>query len=531
MKHAITSVALALTLSTLIGCATSPTPSDPLLDPQNAYGTATDPLPRGATQVSVEEIKRRIAGKPFRVLKFRQLQDEATNAQSRRQARRQAMLEILRDHPKLQQFLNAPKAANAQATGDGNYRTTIQTASGPKQIVTMGEENTLSELVQGFLKFRTRPNQTRLYTKVYNRLSAADQARFTPPSNLGQFSDDQLIQQTRDIANTLGQLPAGTTIFRVPDGYVSDPNQEVGRGEGSDRSSCTESHGSNGIYANFTWPLKYYATSVKDQGSRGTCTGFAVTGATEALVSLKYARWVNLSEQRLYNQHTVSWYPTEDAFGDGAVPAEMLEKMDENNFVQPLEEVWNYNPSDSRTSNSTARTYTNSCSGYDESCSDTNHQSEVICTPLGGGVNICFNVVPSTPSGYEVTDSDVLWSTEANAVSGLTLMQSYLADKNPVVLSVQVVPSFDSPNANGFVTYVANQEADSRGNHAILATGFITNDELRAKLPKAPLGAGGGYVIIKNSWGACWADAGYAYLPYSWITDYAYRGVAVDTVR
>ena len=40
-----------------------------------------------------------------------------------------------------------------------------------------------------------------------------------------------------------------------------------------------------------------------------------------------------------------------------------------------------------------------------------------------------------------------------------------------------------------------------------------------------PSGAGGGYFVIKNSWGACYGDAGYAYMPASYLKATA---VAVD---
>jgi C1A family cysteine protease len=43
--------------------------------------------------------------------------------------------------------------------------------------------------------------------------------------------------------------------------------------------------------------------------------------------------------------------------------------------------------------------------------------------------------------------------------------------------------------------------------------GYLSNTDLLKKIPTAPPGAGGGYFIIKNSWGACDGDAGYKYMP------------------
>jgi C1A family cysteine protease len=53
---------------------------------------------------------------------------------------------------------------------------------------------------------------------------------------------------------------------------------------------------------------------------------------------------------------------------------------------------------------------------------------------------------------------------------------------------------------------------------------MIDNTDLANVLPAAPAGQGGGYVIVKNSWGNCWGDGGFIYVPYQAMMDYA--GVA-----
>jgi C1A family cysteine protease len=53
-----------------------------------------------------------------------------------------------------------------------------------------------------------------------------------------------------------------------------------------------------------------------------------------------------------------------------------------------------------------------------------------------------------------------------------------------------------------------------RGWHITLVTGLIDNSQLPMG---APPGDGGGYVIIKNSWGSCYGDGGYVYAPYTWF--------------
>ena len=57
--------------------------------------------------------------------------------------------------------------------------------------------------------------------------------------------------------------------------------------------------------------------------------------------------------------------------------------------------------------------------------------------------------------------------------------------------------------------------------HAVLALGYLDHPDVE----------GGGFVLIKNSWGESWGDGGLAYATYAWlesgITDaYAVRSVS-----
>jgi C1A family cysteine protease len=46
---------------------------------------------------------------------------------------------------------------------------------------------------------------------------------------------------------------------------------------------------------------------------------------------------------------------------------------------------------------------------------------------------------------------------------------------------------------------------------------FVSNQDLQAVMPNAPPGSGGGYFIVKNSWGSCFSDGGYIYLPWDYM--------------
>ena len=112
------------------------------------------------------------------------------------------------------------------------------------------------------------------------------------------------------------------------------------------------------------------------------------------------------------------------------------------------------------------------------------------------------------------------WATQ-NALSRrnnfpLNTIRALLANGQALLGSFGVYSGFDGPATGGFVTNLA--ETNGRGGHVIDITGFISNDTLHSRLPSAPTGAGGGYFIIKNSWGCGAADAGYYYLPVDYVT-------------
>lgn len=88
--------------------------------------------------------------------------------------------------------------------------------------------------------------------------------------------------------------------------------------------------------------------------------------------------------------------------------------------------------------------------------------------------------------------------------------------KIPMTLSLPVNPSFDKALINGHVQYLGSHE-DNRGGHVVTIVALVENKDLPITSPKGP---GGGYFVVKNTWGDCWKDAGFIYLPITWVKTY-----------
>lgn len=355
---------------------------------------------------------------------------------------------------------------------------------------------------------------------------------------------------------------------------------EVGEGNKTDQYSskkCTDSNpvpNPKGFLANLNWPLKSHLTSVKHQGKRGTCTAFGTIAAIESMISVRYGKKVNLSEQDLYKKQKLDWNPNiiDDYYDDGYNPIfSMLFQMI-NGYVFPFESAWEYNKSFYRTQNDNLRKYYNSCKNYNGFCSDTNHQSKKSCyvmditdtikvvnevcdfvdsIPFIGLIGgwVCHNVtewidevvdqvevcvydteIPGN-SRYKLTDFTLIWDPIFD--NDISLAKYALSRKKPIIFCFKTAKSFrenhSTADGKGFVVYSAT-EAIPEGGHCVEMVGYIDNNMIPSNLNITP-GSGGGYFIIKNSYGKCFGDMGFAYLPYDWVRRFGTAMVSINNVQ
>jgi hypothetical protein len=539
--------------------------------PAGAFGGPRDPLPPGAEMVTPDEFQQLQTRPDFHSLDPAQTEADAAALARRDAEDEQVVTDFAAANPTLApQVLGGvdPNDPTVGTADDGNHTLTFTDTSGtPKTVVTQGTRWARRVVAGGLRTFPTLANQLVLYTNFYDTLKGFDPAlvgSLTSPDTVATLPVATVAAMNQALVANFGQyvnlipLPGGTP----PAGYPATCAAEEGSGDGTDRSgdrpSCA-THTAHGVYKNMPWPLKFFATCVKDQASRGTCWDFATTGAVELWVAKKYSRWVNLSEQHMNLIMKTRWIPT--TYGDGEWPGHALAAMILSHVVldpfgffppytYPFENQWDYNPSHSRTANDDTRTYTHSCDGYGGAesafCSDTAGQGRFACTTISF-ITYCGMFGPDTPttSGFYPTAYSELWDAGNPDGSLGTMLWALLLFQKPVILGFQVPGSF-YPDADGYIHYHGPHcplSTDSHGKticvpgtgcecdgggHAVLVTGAVDNTDLPAG---APPGSGGGYLIIKNSWSECYGDGGYAYMPYDWVKAYTMAAEVVGDIN
>ncbi|HBW88299.1 MAG TPA: peptidase C1, partial [Cyanobacteria bacterium UBA11149] len=107
---------------------------------------------------------------------------------------------------------------------------------------------------------------------------------------------------------------------------------------------------------------------------------------------------------------------------------------------------------------------------------------------------------------YEEAENFLIEDAEEIDVD-LFSMKHCLAEGYPFAFGMLLFKSFDKATKNGIVPIpdLSTEEGrETHGAHAMLCVGYSDKNQV---------------FIVRNSWGEDWGDAGYCYIPYSYLTN------------
>ncbi len=216
--------------------------------------------------------------------------------------------------------------------------------------------------------------------------------------------------------------------------------------------------------------------SIRSQGNdRGTCTSFAVTTANEFSIYIKSGGYFDLSEQHLFFESKV----IENDNECGSWVRSAMQVISDKG--QCREGVWSYNPNPP-------------------------------CVQQYGK--------PSNADIDAASFKNTFFSIDQNNISAL---KQVLSSGRIIPFSIPVYNSwYDSAETyrTGRITMPLPNENES-GGHAMVLVGYQDNIN----------SPGGGYFLLRNSWGTDWANqsyygAGYGVIPYAYIQKYCWEAFA-----
>jgi hypothetical protein len=519
-------------------------PAPPTIAPFfNALTPSGTTIPANAQTISPEEFKQRVEAGELTPRDPKNLEQLRQQAAQRFQADNTQIRELSKTNPRLLKIIDN-KDPEARVLRDGNYALKIKGKDGAEfEVVTDGLARQYRRALESRAEFADLARQRRVYALNFNALPSELQSGLPTPTSLSNANLETLLAAREQLAGVLAKnpelledavsvasspalRPQGVNPDAKPANYPATPDDEEGKGKGLDRrGNCAfDDRSPNGLYQNFWWKQKFYATHVKSQGGRGTCVGFAVTAALESRIAIEKGRYVNLSEQFLWSKIAGQW--DEREFEDGANTSDTADDWQDSGFKLPLENVWNYNKSLNRDGDDPEDSgdwLTNSCDNYNEFCSDTSAQMEYDCT-IWFGLTFCGYYRPAaTGEKFGMGDNENIydWSSWSLPVDE---MRWYLRNGYAMTAGLTVNAAFGNPTSEGLIVNLS--DALEKGGHAVQVVGFISAYSIvnhptisQAVKNYAQL-SGGGYFIIKNSWGYCYGDAGYVYVPIAWAEEY-----------
>lgn len=505
-------VPLAVALLLLVACGGQATVPTDLLVEENAW---THPVPAEAEIVSPEEFGRRIASGELRLVTSEGLAEQAADREAAFAADLQALGASTSASPAAAALLEEAEGVDAY---DGERA--VELPSGDT-VSLFGLGTQARNLVEVEAVAQDPANALADYALSHALLPEDLQAQLPTPESLvgaplAEVHEALALLEALLVASADASL-MGSARLEV-DGAVWAA--QVVPGNGTDTNGTCAPTNLAGI---FWYPLKSFLSPMKQQASRGTCWAFTAIGAIESRERVQNDNAVDLSEQFLVNKVKEDWDASD--FTDGYHTDRALNAAADRGQRFPTEASWTYNPAPNRAdpNGSNPAAYAGTCTDYSGTCSPTAHQSRQVCTTFVfefcSFVNVSFGGAgPASSRAIQV------WSS--GQPFDLSRYRMLLAQGHVLMASFPVYKGFmDDVGADGIVSNYArtrldamgNEVAGSYGGHAVQIVGFLSNLDM-TRFGVTPNVGGGGYFIVKNSWGCFAGDNGFYYVPADYVS-------------
>ncbi len=217
--------------------------------------------------------------------------------------------------------------------------------------------------------------------------------------------------------------------------------------------------------------LRQWFSPIEDQLSLGSCTANAAVGLLEYFEKRAFGTYIDASRLFVYKteRDLLGWVGDTGAYLRTAMEALVL-------FGAPPERYWPY---DGRPASNNTR--------FDV-------EPSAFCYAFG--------------ANYQTVNYFRLDGPGATPAQVLTNIKTLIARGYPSMFGFPVYPEYDHPLTGGLIAYPA-PKSRSRGGHANVAAGYDDN---------LMIGSDKGALLVRNSWGPSWANGGYGWLSYKYVT-------------